>query len=399
VVDTVQGIAEIVAYGRVRAWGEALDAKARRFYELRLPFLRDLALQSALQELATGAGGLAVIAGGAWLAYRGALDPAALPLLTLLALSAFVPLWEVAQVGRQLADTLGAARRLQAIEAEPVPVTDGPGVPAGARPRGEAAGADGATGSDGVAVELDAVRFAYPGRARLAVDGVSLRVPAGSTVALVGPSGAGKTTVASLLLRFWDPQAGAVRLFGHDLRAYGLDDLRRRIALVAQDTYLFNDTLRANVRLARPDADEGALRAAIERAALGELVASLPDGLDTVVGERGAQLSGGQRQRVAIARAFLKDAPVLILDEATSHLDAVSEALVRDALERLARDRTTLVIAHRLSTVRDADAIAVLADGRLVETGRHADLLTRGGLYSHLVAHQLAGAAGARQPG
>jgi ATP-binding cassette subfamily C protein CydCD len=226
------------------------------------------------------------------------------------------------------------------------------------------------------------------------VDGVSVRVPAGSTVALVGPSGAGKTTVASLLLRFWDPQAGVVRLFGHDLREYGLDDLRRRIALVAQDTYLFNDTLRANVLLARPDADEAALRAAIERAALGELVAALPDGLDTVVGERGAQLSGGQRQRVAIARAFLKDAPVLILDEATSHLDAVSEALVREALERLARDRTTLVIAHRLSTVRDAGAIAVLAEGRVVETGRHADLLARGGLYSHLVSRQLAAGAG-----
>jgi ATP-binding cassette subfamily C protein CydCD len=390
VVDTVQGIGEIVAYGRVRAWGEALDVKARRFYALRLPFLRDLALQSALQELATGAGGLAVIAGGAWLAQHGRLDPAVLPLLTLLALSAFVPLWEVAQVGRQLADTLGAARRLQAVEREPVPVTDGPGVPALVPP---AAGGGGDGGE--VAVELDAVRFTYPGRSRPAVDGVSLRVPAGTTVALVGPSGAGKTTVASLLLRFWDPQAGAVRLFGHDLREYGLDDLRRRIALVAQDTYLFNDTLRANVLLARPDADEEALRAAIERAALGELVAALPDGLDTVVGERGAQLSGGQRQRVAIARAFLKDAPVLILDEATSHLDAVSEALVREALERLARDRTTLVIAHRLSTVRDAGAIAVLAEGRLVETGRHADLLARGGLYSHLVSRQLAAGAGA----
>src|SRR5207249_205460 len=192
----------------------------------------------------------------------------------------------------------------------------------------------------------------------------------GSTVALVGPSGAGKTTIASLLLRFWDPQSGVVRLFGHDLREYALDDLRRRIALVAQDTYLFNDTLRANVLLARPDASA----AAVDAAALGDLVAELPDGLDTIVGERGAQLSGGQRQRVAIARAFLKDAPVLILDEATSHLDAISEAQVREALERLARDRATLVIAHRLSTVRDADAIAVLDAGRVAEIGRHAEL-------------------------
>jgi ATP-binding cassette, subfamily B, bacterial len=380
VVDTVQGLAEIVAYRRVDAWGEALAEKARRFFALRLPFLRDLALQTAFQETTTGLGGLAVIGVGAWLVHQGRLDAGALPLLTLLALSAFVPLWEVAQVGRQLADTLGAARRLHAVESEPVPVTDGPGVPAAA-PR------------PAVAVELADVRFTYPGRTRPALDGVSLRIADGSTVALVGPSGAGKTTVASLLLRFWDPQSGAVRLGGHDLRAYQLDDLRRRIALVAQDTYLFNDTLRNNIVLARPDASAAAIGLAVERAALGDLVAALPDGLDTVVGERGAQLSGGQRQRVAIARAFLKDAPVLILDEATSHLDAISEAQVREALERLARDRTTLVIAHRLSTVRDADAIVVLEDGRIVETGRHAELLARGNLYAHLVARQLAGVA------
>ena len=381
VVDTVQGLGEILAYGRVRAWGEELGAKARRFFELRLPFLHDLSLQTGLQETATGLGGLAVIVVGAWLAQQGRLDPVALPLLTLLALSAFVPLWEVAQVGRQLADTLGAARRLHVVETEPVPVTDGPGVTLGPRP-------------SGVAVELADVRFTYPGRQRPALDGVSLRLEVGRTMAIVGPSGAGKTTVASLLLRFWDPQSGVVRLFGHDLREYTLDGLRRRIALVAQDTYLFNDTLRANVLLADPAASQAAVAAAVERAALGELVASLPEGLDTVVGERGAQLSGGQRQRVAIARAFLKDAPVLILDEATSHLDAVSEAAVRQAIDRLARDRTTLVIAHRLSTVRDADTIVVLDDGRVAEVGPHEALLRRRGLYAHLVGRQLTAVAG-----
>ncbi|HEX9820967.1 MAG TPA: ABC transporter ATP-binding protein [Methylomirabilota bacterium] len=379
VVDTVQGLGEIVAYGRMRAWGEALAARAQRFYALRLPFLRDLARQTGLQEIATGLGGLAVTVAGAWLVQQGRLDAGALPLLTLLALSAFVPLWEVAQVGRQLADTLGAARRLHAVESEPVPVVDGPGV------RAPVAGAP--------AVELADVRFTYPERTRPALDGVSLRVPVGGTIALVGPSGAGKTTVANLVLRFWDPQAGAVRLLGHDLRDYTLDDLRRRIALVAQDTYLFNDTLRANIVLARPDAGESALADAIERAALGDVVAALPAGLDTLVGERGARLSGGQRQRVAIARAFLKNAPVLVLDEATSHLDAVSEMMVRDALEVLARDRTTIVIAHRLSTVRDADAIVVFDEGRVAEVGGHATLLARGGLYAHLVSRQLAAGA------
>ncbi len=166
------------------------------------------------------------------------------------------------------------------------------------------------------------------------------------------------------------------------------------MALVAQDTYLFNDTLRANILIARPEASEEALADTLKRASLSELVAALPDGLETPVGERGMRLSGGQRQRVAIARAFLKDAPVLILDEATSHLDAVNEQAVRQALEELMAQRTTLVIAHRLSTVRGADQIVALDQGRVVETGTHSELLAKGGLYAQLVAHQLAGAAG-----
>jgi ATP-binding cassette, subfamily C, bacterial CydCD len=380
-VDTIQGLEEILAFQQVRRRGEAFAARARTYVEARMPFLRDVTRESAIQEAVTALGGLAVAGTGAVLAAGGALDPGALPLLTLLALSAFVPIWEVAQVGRQLADTFAATRRLHAVHAEPVPVRDGPGVPAGA------------PGSP-LALELAEVTFTYPGtypgRARPALAGVTFSVPRGSRVAVVGPSGAGKTTVAHLLLRFWDPEAGSLRLFGHDLRAYRLDELRRRIALVAQDTYLFNDTLRANVLLARPDASPAELQVAVEQAALGELVASLPDGLDTPVGERGAQLSGGQRQRVAIARAFLKDAPVLLLDEATSHLDAVNEQAVHDALDRLSRGRTTLVIAHRLSTVRDADRIVVLDEGRVAEIGRHAELLGRGGLYARLVHHQLA---------
>jgi ATP-binding cassette subfamily C protein CydCD len=378
-VDSVQGLAEIVAFQEERARGIAFAERTRAYAAARLPLLEDLTRQTVQQEFAAAFGGLAVALTGAALAASGRLDAGVLPLLTLLAMSAFVPVWEIAQVGRQLADTLGAARRLHAIDTEPVLVKDGPGI--------------GASVPAAPALEMTDVSFVYPGRTRPALDHVSFTVPAGGTVALVGPSGAGKTTGAALCLRFWDPQHGVVKLGGYDLRDYALDDLRRRIALVAQDTYLFNDTLRNNILIARPSATEPELAAAVSNASLGEFVRSLPEGLDTIVGERGAKLSGGQRQRVSIARAFLKDAPILILDEATSHLDAVNEQAVRESLALLAKARTTLVIAHRLSTVRDADRIIVLDAGRVVEIGDHESLLARGALYARLVSRQLAGVA------
>ena len=380
-VDSIQGLAEIVAFQQEARRGEALAARARAYAEARMPFLADLARQSAMQDVATGLGGLAVTVVGASLVAAGRLEAAMLPLLTLLAMSAFVPVWEIAQVGRQLADTLAATRRVHAVHAEPVLIADGPGVRLPGPRREEAA-----------TIALHDVTFTYPGRARPALTQVSFTVPAGATVALVGPSGAGKTTIASLLLRFWDPTSGSITLAGHDLRAWSLDDLRGHIALVAQDTHLFNDTLGGNIRIARPEATPTEVAAAIERASLTSLVRTLPEGLDTRVGERGVQLSGGQRQRVAIARAFLRDAPVLILDEATSHLDAVNEHVVQEALLSLARARTTIVIAHRLSTVRAADQIVVLDEGRVVEQGRHDELLRRRGLYARLVSRQVAAA-------
>ncbi len=380
-VDTIQGLGEIVAFQRTVERRQELIDRTENHHRVRLPFFRDLTLQTSLLEVATGLGGLAVIVAGARLVGAGALDSGLLPLLTLLAMSAFLPISEIANVGRQLADTLGSTRRLYAVDNEPVPVTDGPGV----------VDVDEAVG---LPIMLDGVDFQYEAGNRRALHGARFEAPAGKTIALVGPSGAGKTTIAHMLMRFWDPADGAIRLGGHDLKDYTLDDLRQRIALVAQDTYLFNDTLRANILIADPAADEAKLMGALRRASLGDFVDGLPDGLDTMVGERGMRLSGGQRQRVAIARAFLKDAPVLILDEATSHLDAVNEKAVRESLAELMAERTTIVIAHRLSTVRSADLIVALNEGQVIETGTHAELLAKGGLYAQLVAHQLAGAAG-----
>jgi ATP-binding cassette subfamily B protein len=377
VTETIQGLSDLVAFQAVGRRRDGFMAAVRAYQRTRLTLLSDLSSQTVQLEIATGLGGLAVAITGAWLVAEQQLAATTLPLLILLALASFLPISEIAQVSRQLADTIASTRRFHAVHREVPAVRDGP-----ARPPAPVGGS---------AIRFVDVAFAYPGARRPALDGVTLDIPAGATVAIVGPSGAGKTTLANLLLRFWDPAHGEILIDGVDLRNFELDHLRARISLVSQDTYLFNDTLRANVALARPDADEAAIARALEQAALADFVATLPEGLDTRVGERGVQLSGGQRQRVAIARAFLKNAPTLILDEATSHLDAVSEAQVRSALDALMRDRTTIVIAHRLSTVRHADLLVVLDQGRLVEFGTHAELVAHGGLYARLIRRQLAG--------
>jgi subfamily B ATP-binding cassette protein MsbA len=238
----------------------------------------------------------------------------------------------------------------------------------------------------GSSVEFDRVSFSYGDR--LAVSDVSLTIPPGHMVALVGASGSGKTTLTSLLLRFYDPQQGSIRIGGIDLREVRVHELREQMAVVTQETILFNDTLRANIRLGRPAATDAEVEAAAKAAQAHDFILAKPGGYDFMIGERGGSLSGGQRQRLAIARAILRNAPILVLDEATSALDTESERAVQLALDTLMKGRTTLCIAHRLSTIQHADLIVVMDQGRIVEQGHHDELLARNGLYARLHALQ-----------
>jgi subfamily B ATP-binding cassette protein MsbA len=235
-------------------------------------------------------------------------------------------------------------------------------------------------------LEFENVRFVYPD-GRVGLDGLSFAAEPGLTVALVGPSGAGKSTALALIPRLYDPASGVVRIDGADVRQVTLTSLRDAIAYVGQDTLLFDDTIAANIRMGRPGATDAEVVAAAEAAAAG-FVATMPDGFETRVGPSGGRLSGGQRQRVALARALLRNPRILLLDEATSALDAESEALVQAALTTMRQGRTTIIVAHRLSTVRDADLVVAMADGRVVEQGTHASLLEKDGLYARLVRTQ-----------
>ena len=273
-----------------------------------------------------------------------------------------------------LMKAVGASERVFELLDRPLGLETGGGAML-ARPRGE--------------VAFEDVRFAYPTRPdRLVLDGFDLHIRAGEVVALVGPSGAGKSTIAALLARFYDPTGGVVTIDGTPLSMFEPGSLREHIGMVAQEPVLFATTIEENIRYGRPGATPGEIEAAAEAAHALEFVSTFPDGMATAVGERGVQLSGGQKQRVAIARAILKDPAILVLDEATSALDSESEHLVQEALDRLMEGRTTLVIAHRLSTVRDADRVVVLDGGRVVEAGTHEALLARNGLYRRLVERQ-----------
>lgn len=354
---------------------------------LQTTFVTSLTLVSALA--------LALVYGlGGWYALRGSLDAGSVVALSLLLTRLYTPLTALASARLEIMSALVSFERVfEVLDLKPL-IEDAPG--AVAVPDGP------------VAVELDGVDFGYPSADKVSLASledvatldtrggvevlheVSLRAEPGQLVALVGSSGAGKSTIAQLVSRLYDVDSGAVRLNGADVRDLTTESIQHTVGLVTQDGHLFHDTIRANLLLARPAASEAQLWDALDRARLGDLIRSLPDALDTVVGERGYRLSGGERQRLTIARLLLKQPRVVILDEATASLDSTSEAAVQEALTEALTGRTALVIAHRLSTIRAADQIVVLEQGRIVERGTHADLLNADGRYAELYRTQFA---------
>lgn len=374
--QTFQGARHVKAYGMEEYEKGRAAGLIERLFALIDRNTRTRSRASPMMETLGGMAIAVVILYGGHQVISGGRTPGALFSFITALLLAYQPLKSLANLNASLQEGLAAAQRIfEILDLEPT-IRDMPA----ARPLHVAGGE----------IRFDNIRFGYvPGV--LAIDGISLTVPAGRTVALVGPSGAGKSTLLNLIPRFFDVAAGSIAIDGQDIRSVTLASLRGAIALVAQEVSLFDDTVRANIAYGRFGASPAEIEQAARAAAADAFIRELPQGYDTLVGEHGVRLSGGQRQRIAIARAMLKNAPILLLDEATAALDSEAERQVQRALHTLIRGRTTLVIAHRLSTIQSADLICVINRGQITETGRHAELLAQHGLYARLYAMQFAG--------
>lgn len=372
-VDSLINFETVKAFAAERRETDLYDNALQRYAGAAVRSQSSLALLNGAQAFIMNAGLLAMALTAGWKAWNGVLQPGDVAAVTLILMNIYQPLNILGWAYREIKQGAVDMERLFDTLAIKPDVDDKPGAPDMALTGG--------------AVRFDAVSFAHEGRER-SVDAVSLDVPAGSFVGLCGPSGAGKSTMLKLLFRFYDPAGGTVSIDGQDLREVSQESLRSALGLVPQDVVLFNDTLRANVLYGRPEASEDEIWDAIERAQLGDFVRDLSDGLDTKVGERGLKLSGGEKQRVGVARAILKQPAVLVLDEATSALDSQTEKEVQAALTEAAKGRTTIAVAHRLSTIANADRIVVMKDGGVAETGTHSELLELGGIYAEMWARQ-----------
>ncbi len=375
--EALEGVRLVKAYGMEDyETGRARTAVERRLKQM-LKVVRARAAASPITEMLGAVAVAIIILYGGYQVIEGSTTPGTFFSFVAALFLAYQPLKSLANLNTALQEGLAAADRIfTMLDLEPT-IGDRPGAQALEVARGE--------------IRFEDVSFSYRGDVP-ALEDVSLEIPAGHTVALVGPSGAGKSTVLNLIPRFFDAGGGRVVIDGVDVREVTLASLRGAMALVSQEATLFDDTVRANIAYGRPGAGDDDIVAAARAAAAHDFITALPEGYETVVGEHGVKLSGGERQRLAIARAMLKDAPILLLDEATSALDSEAERQVQTALARLMRGRTTLVIAHRLSTVLDTDRIYVLEQGRVVEWGSHAELVARGGVYARHYALQFADA-------
>ncbi|MBT5433942.1 MAG: ABC transporter ATP-binding protein, partial [Rhodospirillaceae bacterium] len=377
-LDAVQGLATLKAFGQSAPKAASLAKRAMSLAYGTMWVNATNALGRGITDAAIAIGAAGALAFGAWRVEAGVMDIATLLIVLMMGVELFRPLRELrAQLHAGMLGQAAAESIFRVLDALPL-VTEKPGIGTGATTQEQGA----------PAIIFDNVTFAYPGNEDSAHESLSFTVKPGERIGVVGPSGVGKSSMVRLLLRFYDPQAGAVRIGGRDLRDMSFDELRGQIAVVNQDTYLFHGTVEDNLRFGKPDATREELEAACRTANAHDFIASLPAGYGTVVGERGIRLSGGQRQRIAIARAVLRDAPILVLDEALSAVDAENESVIQQALDRLMQGRTTLIFAHRLSSVIDADRIMALDHGHIVEQGTHDALMAKRGVYWTLMDEQ-----------